>query len=135
MLGFLKVLTHKSFFSEYIFRPLKDLQNMSKKKIFQKKTLKNDFENRSEVLTIVRRDKRWKVRTFGGRVGKSADKARPSIFRRVMTLGKLSGPRNDFQSHFSRSFFGKKIFLDIFWRSFRGLKTYSEKKRFVGQDF
>ena len=39
-----------------------------------------------------------------------------------------SGHRNDFQSHFSRSFFWKKSFLDIFWRSFRGLKTYSEKK-------
>ena len=47
---------------------------------------------------------------------------------------KLAKARKDFQSHFSRSLFG--IFLgDMFWGSYRGVKTYSEQKRFMGQDF
>ena len=38
---------------------------------------------------------------------------------------------------FSKSFFEVlfKNFLDMFWGSFRGVKTYSEQKRFMGQDF
>ena len=35
----LKVLTNKSFFSKYVFRPLKDLPKMSKKIFFPKKDL------------------------------------------------------------------------------------------------
>ena len=38
-LTILKVLTHKSFFSEYVIRPLKDLRNMSKNFFPQKKDL------------------------------------------------------------------------------------------------
>ena len=86
------------------------------------------LSRRPNIYEVNRRDKKWKVRTKGWPLGTSAHLAHPSFFRIVMSLGKSSGPRNDFQSHFSRSFFGKKIFLDIFWRSFRGLKTYSEKK-------
>ena len=38
---------------------------------------------------------------------------------------------------FSKSFFEVlfKNFLDMFWGSFRGVKTYSEQKRFMGQNF
>ena len=36
-------------FSEYVFRPLKDLQKMTKKIFSKKKTLKNDFEYRAEL--------------------------------------------------------------------------------------
>ena len=49
----LKVLTHKLFCSEYVCRPPKDLQNMSRKKKFLKKTLKNYFENRSGISPIL----------------------------------------------------------------------------------
>ena len=35
----LKILTHESFFSEYVYRPLKDLQRISKKIFFPKKDL------------------------------------------------------------------------------------------------
>ena len=114
-------------------------------KIFfpKKKTLKNDFENRSAVPTIFQGS--WPVgklrdapsvhlsRRVRRRcalfiscpddllcktlvVGTSAEKCAPSadasgqvqtkrvpwFFRRVMTLGQSSGPRNDFQSHFSK---------------------------------
>ena len=58
----------------------------------------------------------------------SAEGSGEPIFRRVMSLRNSSGPRNDFQSFF-KVFFWKKICLDIFWRSFRGIKTYSEKKK------
>ena len=45
----LKVLTHNSFFSEYVFTPLKDPKNNMYKKNSKNKTMKNDFENRAEV--------------------------------------------------------------------------------------
>ena len=47
---------------------------------------------------------------------------------------KLARARKDSQSHFSRSLFWE-IFLDMFLGSFKGVKTYSEQKRFMGQDF
>ena len=42
--------------------------------------------------------------------------------------------RIDFQSHFSRSFFCI-FFKDTFLGSLRGVKTYSEQKTFLGQNF
>ena len=48
---------------------------------------------------------------------------------------KIVGTSERFSKSFFKVFFLEKIFLDIFWRSFRGLKMYSEKKRFMGQDF
>ena len=50
--GCLKVLTHKSFFSEYVFRPQKDPKNMPKNFFSKNKTLKNDFENQAEVPSM-----------------------------------------------------------------------------------
>ena len=47
----------------------------------------------------------------------------------------LARARKDFQSHFSKSFFWEKKNLDMFLGSFRDVKTYSEQKRFMGQDF
>ena len=38
---------------------------------------------------------------------------------------KSARARKDFQSHFSRSLFWEKSFLDMFWGSFRGVKIYS----------
>ena len=37
-----------------------------------------------------------------------------------------------FKVIFQGLFFEKKIFENIFWRSLRGLKTYSEKKKIYG---
>ena len=41
---------------------------------------------------------------------------------------------NNFQSHYSRSFFLERYFLGMFWGSFGGLKTYSEKKKIYGSE-
>ena len=51
------------------------------------------------------------------------------------SLLKSARARKNFQSHFSRSLLWTKKNLDMFWGSFRGVKTYSEQKRFMGQDF
>ena len=40
-----------------------------------------------------------------------------------------------FSTSFSKVSFWEKNFLDMFWGSFKGVKTYSEQKRFMGQDF
>ena len=48
---------------------------------------------------------------------------------------KLARAREVFSRSFFKVSFWEKIFLDIFWRSFGGLKMYSEQKRFMGQEF
>ena len=67
---------------------------------------------------------------MGGALG-SAERWEP---QRKSNQQKKAGARHDFQSHFSRSFFGKKI-LGMFREFFGGLKTYSQQKRFMGEDF
>ena len=47
---------------------------------------------------------------------------------------KIVGTSERFSKSFFKVFFWK-FFWDMFWGSFRGVKTYSEQKRFMGQDF
>ena len=67
-------------------------------------------------------------KNFKSRNGKTTD--------RIYIL--LVGHRRDLGTIFKVIFQGLFLeynFFDIFWGSLGGLKTYSEKKRFVGQDF
>ena len=43
-------------------------------------------------------------------------------------------PGRIFKVIFQGLFFGKKL-LDMFWGNCRDVNTYSEQKRFMGQDF
>ena len=53
----------------------------------------------------------------------------------VPTIGTISESLERFTKSIFKVFFWKFYILDMFWGSFRGVKTYSEQKRFIGQDF